>query len=218
MSSDVSQSVRAYQWTRTPARATPWRDAKFSVIDFETTGLDPNSDEIVSFATVTVAEGRVSLADARYQVVRPRRMPGPESIRIHGLRESDLANAPSLSEAIDGLLEAITARALVAHVAAVETAFLRAALATQRTRLRNPIVDTAGLAAELRRERRLLPRIRRGPPVGLSDLAESLGLPVHRPHTADGDALTTAQAFIALATHLDQREPQTVGSLARLRP
>ena len=48
---------------------------------------------------------------------------------------------------------------------------------------------------------------------GLSGLARSLGLPVHRPHHADGDALTTAQAFIALATHLDAFGAQTLGSL-----
>ena len=50
-------------------------------------------------------------------------------------------------------------------------------------------------------------------PVGLSDLARSLGLPVHRPHHADGDALTTAQVFIALATHLDSVQAQTIGTL-----
>ena len=43
----------------------------------------------------------------------------------------------------------------------------------------------------------------------------SSALPAHRPHTADGDALTTAQVFLALATHLDALEPQTVGSLQR---
>ena len=220
MAGEVSQrSVHAYRWTRCPAGSTPWREATYSVIDFETTGLDPQDDEIISFASVTVSEGRVSLADAHYQVVQPRHMPGPESIRIHGLRESDLAKAPPLSEAIDALLGAITGRALVAHVAAVERTFLRAALAARGIRLLNPILDTAGLAAELRCERqRLRWRRKRGNPVGLSDLARSLGLPVHRPHHADGDALTTAQVFIALATQLDARKRQTVGSLARLRP
>ena len=75
----------------------------------------------------------------------------------------------------------------------------------------NPIVDTAALAAELFRLRG-----QAGPGrVGLGPLAETLGLPVHRPHEADGDALTTAQVFLALATHLDRFSPQTVGSLAR---
>lgn len=209
-----SASVRAYTDTPLPAPSTPWRDATFSVIDLETTGLDPARDEIISYATVNVAEGRVSLADARYQLINPRQMPGGETIRIHGLLESDLADAPPLSEALDGLLEAITGRALVAHVAAVEKAFLSVALAGQGLELRNPIVDTAALALCFRRHRGEPPPLRE--PIGLSELARALGLPVHRPHHADGDALTTAQVFLALATHLDAFEPQTVGSMQRL--
>ena len=51
----------------------------------------------------------------------------------------------------------------------------------------------------------------------LSDAARALGLPVHSPHVAEGDALTTAQLFLALRDPPGpDLEPQTVGSLARL--
>jgi DNA polymerase-3 subunit epsilon len=207
-------SVLAYTGAPLPAPSTPWRDATFSVIDLETTGLDPAIDEIISYATVTVSQGRVSLVDARYQLINPRRMPGGETIRIHGLLESDLAEAPPLSEALNGLLEAITGRVLVAHVAAVERSFLSVALASRGVELRNPIVDTAALALCLRHHRGQSLSPRR--PIGLSELASALDLPVHRPHHAEGDALTTAQVFLALATHLDAYERQTVGSMERL--
>ena len=197
-----------------PKGGSPWREVEYTVIDLETTGLDPSEDEIISFAAVTVADGKVSLVDARYELVRPRRMPGADTIRIHGLRESDLVDAPSLSELFDGLLEALTGRALVGHVAAVERGFLGNALRGRGLDLRNPIVDTALLDRELRRLRRA-PAAKREP-IGLSEMARELGLPVHRPHHADGDALTTAQAFIALASHLDSLEPQTLGSLERI--
>jgi DNA polymerase-3 subunit epsilon len=209
-----SSAERAYRETPMPASSTAWREAVFSVLDFETTGLDPASDEIISFGAVTVAAGKVRLADTRYELVRPRRMPVGESIRIHGLREPDLANAGSLSERLDVLLEALTGRAIVAHVAGVERGFLRAALASNGLEVLNPIVDTAALDRELRRLRRA-PAANREP-IGLSAMASALGLPVHRPHHADGDALTTAQAFIALATHLEEFGPQTVGSLVRV--
>jgi len=209
-----SDAALAYRDAALPPSRTPWREVVFSVIDFETTGLDPAADEIISFAAVTVAGGKVLLDDARYEMVQPTRMPDADTIRIHGLRETDLANAPPLSERIDGLLEALTGRALVAHVAAVERGFLGAALSPLGLKLRNPIVDTAALDRELRRLRRD-PPVR--DPVGLSDLARSLGLPVHRPHHADGDAFTTAQAFIALATHLESREdPLTLGGLQKV--
>ena len=191
--------------------ATPWREADFCVIDLETTGLDPAVDEIISFAAMQIAGARIRLSDTRYQLIRPRRMPDAETIRVHGLRSSDLIGAPTLPEALDGLLEAFAGKALVAHVASVERGFLEAALEERGLRLTNPIVDTAGLAVELMRRRG---RPVRGP-IGLTPLARTLGLPVHRPHQADGDALTTGQVFLALAAHLDDLEPQTVGSLQR---
>ena len=52
------------------------------------------------------------------------------------------------------------------------------------------------------------------PALQLAELARALALPIHRPHSAAGDALTTAQAFIALATHLDSLGRETVRSLA----
>jgi DNA polymerase III subunit epsilon len=214
VSAAESSVARAYRETPLPEAGLGWREATFAVLDFETTGLDRDSHEIISFATVTVAEGRVSLADARHELVRPRRMPDADSIRIHGLRESDLADAPPLAEQLDLLLEALTGRVIVAHVASVERGFLGAALAERGLEVRNPFVDTAFLDRELR-------RLRQAPaaeqePIGLSAMARELGLPVHRPHHADGDALTTAQAFVALATHLDEFRPQTVGSLERI--
>src|SRR5829696_2668516 len=209
-----SAAARAYRDTPMPASSTAWREAVFTVLDFETTGLDPASDEIISFAAVTVAAGKVSLADTRYELVRPRQMPEGESIRIHGLREADLEKAAPLSEQLDMLLEALTGRAIVAHVAAVERGFLGAALASNGLEVLNPIVDTAALDRELRRLRQAPAADRE--PIGLSAMASALGLPVHRPHHADGDALTTAQAFLALVTHLEEFGPQTVGSLARV--
>jgi len=219
-----SPAARAYREAPLPPAGTPWRDVPYSVIDFETTGLDPSQDEIISFAAVTVADGRVRAADTRYQLIRPNRMPDADTIRIHGLREVDLADAPPLDDVLDGLLEALTGRALVAHAAAIESGFLRAALEPRGLNLRNPTVDTAALAVELSRlQRRPPPADGDDAPAdvaisspGLGDLARSLSLPVHRPHHAEGDALTTAQAFIALATHLDAYSPQTIGSLVRI--
>jgi DNA polymerase III subunit epsilon len=204
----LSPAAAAYARTQPPGPGVPWRAAEFCVIDVETTGLDPAVHEIVSFATLQIAGGRLRL-NARYEHIRPRRMPDARAIRIHGLRSSDLVDAPALGEVLDGLLEALTGKALVVHVAAVERGFLAAALQPYGLRLVNPIVDTAALASELFRRRGQQPP----DSIGLSQLARALGLPVHRPHHADGDALTTAQVFLALVTHLDRLERQTIGSL-----
>src|SRR3954452_10825871 len=150
MTEPRSQAGRAFMQATLPDASTPWRQVDFTAIDLETTGLDPSVDEIVSFATVTISGGRVTLADVRYELVRPDRMPDADTTRIHGLRAADLIDAPPLDDLIDGLLEALTGRALVAHVAAVERGFLAAALAPRGLVLRNAVVDTAALDRELR--------------------------------------------------------------------
>ena len=67
----VSAAATAYTETLPPEPTLPWRAAEFCVIDLETTGLDATTDEIISFATLQVAQGRLRLSDARYELVRP---------------------------------------------------------------------------------------------------------------------------------------------------
>ena len=110
------------------------------------------------------------------------------------------------------VLDSLAGRVLVAHAAWVERSFLAAALRPAGLRVSAPVLDTSVLARHVLEEKRVGDR----ETIRLSDAVERLGLPVHRPHHADGDALTTAQLFLALAIQLDAVEPQTVGSLARL--
>jgi DNA polymerase-3 subunit epsilon len=202
----------AYARAASASAGTPWREASFAVVDLEMTGLDPEHDEIISFASVPIDDGRVLAGRTRAAIVRPQRMPTATTIRIHGLRPADLAAAPPLAEVLDLVLEALTGRILVAHPAWVERMFLAPALRTAGVKLREPVLCTARIAAHVLASgegsgEREIP---------LSEAAERLNLPVHRPHEAAGDALTTAQLFLALATRLERRSPQTVGTLAKL--
>jgi DNA polymerase-3 subunit epsilon len=191
----------------------PWREARWCALDFELTGLDPEQDEIISFGAIPIDHARVRLGGSISGLVRPVRESSDESIRVHGLRAADLEAAPPLAEAITPLLRAIDGRALVVHGAATERAFLGRAMRAHGLRLRNPIADTEVLGRLWLHERDggLLSSL----PLG--ELAAALGLPAERPHDALGDALTTAQAFIALATHLDAIHRETVRSLCHAR-
>lgn len=177
------------------------------------TGLDPRRDEIISWATVPITDGRVVLREARSGLVRPTSPLAVDAITVHGLRPVDLTDAPPAPSGLAPLFEAIDGRTLIAHCAPVERAFLaKAARALDRRAPAVPI-DTEVLG------RRVLRAARRSPPprVALSGLAEWLDVPVHRMHDAAGDALTTAQVFLALVARLERRRPQTVRSLERRR-
>ena len=191
-----------------PSGSLPWREARWCAVDLELTGLDPRRHHIVALGAIPIEEGRVSLAGARYTLVRPSHPPKHDAVLVHKLRYADLVDAPSVQYAIDLLLETLTGSVPVFHTASIERAFLTPLLARRRVRL-PAAADTEVLG-------RLWLRDRQGEmPVGLAlaTLSAKLGLPVEPPHHALGDAVTTAQAFIALASHLDRRAPQTVASL-----
>ena len=200
----------AGEFARTPRpdERAPWREASWCAVDLELTGLDPRKDAIIAIGAVPIEAGRVRLGQSTYTLVRTSRRSEEAAILMHKLRVNDLADAPPLEEAIDMVLEMLTGRVPVFHTALVERSFLKPLFA--RRRLRFPrAADTEVLG-------RLWMREAGGEAAGwvsLARLAQLLGLPQEPAHHALGDALTTASTFIALATHLDRGEPQTVGSL-----
>jgi DNA polymerase-3 subunit epsilon len=187
-----------------------WRAASLIAVDVETTGLDPLCDEIISFAAVPIDEGRIVAGTAVRGLVRPAVAPPAESVEIHGLRAADLESAPPPPEALGPLAAALRGRTPVAHAAWVERAFLGPRLRELGASWPRRTVDTAVLWRLLCLDRGL------DDPgwCALAAVAAAFGLPSHRPHEAEGDALTTAQVFLALATHLEGHGHRTLRALA----
>jgi DNA polymerase-3 subunit epsilon len=192
-----------------PADAVAWRDASWCALDLEMTGLDPRSDEIIAIGAVPIEEGRIVLGRCMYTLVRTAKRSKHGAVLVHKLRLADVADAPSLEEAIDLVLGAMAGRVPVFHTAAIEAGFLSRQFSRRRVRL-PAAADTEALG-----RRWLLHRDGDAPAHGISlgRLAVALGQPAEAPHHALGDALTTAKAFVALASLLDEVQPQTVGSL-----
>jgi DNA polymerase-3 subunit epsilon len=178
----------------------PWRNLDYLVVDLETTGLNLRRDAIASYGAVVIHDGRIITAADTYGLVRPSRAMSAESVTVHALRPADVADAPPLAEAVETLDGLLTDRILVAHAAWIEQSFLSRAFRRCGKKLRCNIIDTAAMA----RKANAAVAACRGEP-NLERLAEELGLPVVSPHHALGDAITTAQVFLALASRLAQR-------------
>ncbi len=191
-----------------PRGRTPWRQARWCALDLELTGLDPDSDDIIAIGAVPIEDGRVILGESRYTLVRTSKRSEHDAVLMHKLRVADLAEAPPLERAVALVLDLLTGRVPVFHTEAVERSFLGPLFARQHVRL-PAAADTEALG-------RLLLRRRDGQAPARLPLARLTGLlnqSGEAPHHALADALTTAQAFIALASLLEAFEPQTVGSL-----
>lgn len=178
-----------------------WRDVEFVALDFEATGLDLTNDEVISYGAVPIRSGRIIVGEQRYSLVRPTGLvPGASSV-VHRIRNLDLEHAPAAKDVARDLIGLLAGRVLVAHAAWVEVAFLQRLFALHNARMLAPVVDTAALARELR----LASRIDTHEP-HLEAFATELGVPVHDPHHALGDAFTTAQVFLVLAARLEREQ------------
>jgi DNA polymerase-3 subunit epsilon len=202
-------AAAAFAGEARPAASAPWREAGWCAVDLEMTGLNPRSDEIMAIGAVPIDGGRIQLGGGRYTLVHASKRSQVGAVLVHKLRLADVADAPSLDQAIDLLLGVLAGRVPVFHTAAIETAFLERQFTRRHVRL-PAAADTEALGC-----RWLAHRDGTGPAHGISlgGLAGALGQPAETPHHALGDALTTAKLFISLASLLDTVAPQTVGSL-----
>jgi DNA polymerase-3 subunit epsilon len=196
----------------TPAARTPWREAEFCVVDLETTGLDLRRDEAISLGAAIVRHARIPCGEVVYRQLRPTRPISVAAMTVHGLRGADLTHAPPIGDILGELIELLGGRVPVAHAAWVERAFLDRALRPRGRRLGRMMIDTAALLRACH-----LADSGAGHEPNLEAAATRLNLPVHTPHHALGDAFTTAELLLALATRLerrgDGRRPLTVGDL-----
>lgn len=183
----------------TPDSRTPWRETEFCVLDLETTGLDLRRDEIVSYGAAIVRHARIPCGDVVYRQVRPSRPVSAGAVTVHGLRAVDLAGEPAIDDVLDELIGLLSGRVLVAHAAWVERSFLDRVLRRRGRRLGRLVVDTAALLRAAR-----LAGSESGREPNLEAAAQRLGLPVHTPHHALGDAFTTAELLLLLATRMER--------------
>jgi DNA polymerase III subunit epsilon len=100
---------------------TPLRELPFAVLDFETSGLQPDSSRVVEVACVRMrADGSVD--SELHTLVDPEGPVGPTV--IHGIREEDVRGAPRFRDLIDELFVLLNGAVVVAHNASFDTRFL----------------------------------------------------------------------------------------------
>lgn len=196
-----------------PAGDTPIADVPLMALDFETTGLDPGRDAIVSIGLVPFDLQRIRPSGGRYWVVRPAGPLREESIAFHRITHSQVAQAPPLEEVFDDVLESLRGHLVVVHYSNIERSFLdAAAMALHREHCLFPVIDTMVLEARRERQgrRQQLKRLLGIKPrsIRLADTRARYGLPVYSAHHAKVDAMATAELFVAqVAKHYSPQTP-----------
>ncbi len=187
-------------------QATPLNKLSFVALDFETTGLDPFKDDIVSIGLVPFDLDRIYCNKAAHWLLKPGNTLKTNSIVIHGITHADIFTAPDLAEVLGQILPALQGKIVVVHYHVIEREFFDHAV-TQRLGegIRFPVIDTMAIEATVQHRingslwRRL--RGRKPLSVRLSDSRLRYGLPPYQLHHALTDALATAELFQAQVAH-----------------
>jgi len=189
-----------------PPDSTPLALLPATVLDCETTGLDPARDRVVSLAALRFAGSARTAHVTLDMLVDPGVPIPPRSTAIHGITDAMVASAPVFRDASRRLVPLLRGAVLVGHAIAFDRMVLaresrRAALPWRDP----PVLCTRELAAAL------LP-LHAG--LELEDLARRFDIEIVGRHTALGDVLATARLFDIL---LRQAEAAGASSLGALR-
>jgi DNA polymerase III epsilon subunit family exonuclease len=155
---------------------------RFVVLDLETTGLDPERDEIIEIGAIRVNRDS-DVHDTFSQLVKPIRRIPKKITEITGISQSmvDSEGAP-LEEAIAGFVAFIEDLPLVAFNAEFDMAFLQIAAKQRKLVISNPV------SCALKMARRAWPGRKS---YTLRNLAKQGGLSDERTHRALDDCKRT---------------------------
>lgn len=169
----------------------------YAVIDAETAGLQPGfRHRIVEIAVVEVDPYGI-VTDEWSTLVNPERDLGPQ--HIHGIRASEVRNAPRFADVAAELVHRIRGRVLVAHNWRFDAMHLHAEFG--RCGIDVPLTASSGLCT-MHMAGEAFPSSRRS----LIECCATAGLPERDWHTAADDALGAAE----LVGHFLRHFPQVV--------
>ena len=183
------------------AQETSPLDDVWVALDVETTGLSPESDEIIEVGAVKFQGGRT--IDSFQSFVDPGRTLSRFITRYTGITQKDVNDAPPFSKVARDLAPFIGTAPIVGHNIAFDLGFLN----NKGVRLSNPMCDTWDLAYVL------MPQHRE---YELAKVAASLGIPHPGPHRAIPDAEVTRDLFLKLAEAAAELDVYTLAEMERL--
>ena len=159
----------------------------YTVIDTETTGLDPFTDEIISIGAVRIVNGRLLKNEIFNILVDPQRTLSEESIKIHGIRPEMLQGQLTIDKVLPLFCQFVENTVLVGHNVAFDMRMFQIKESISAIRFTQPVLDAMVLSAVI------YPSHRHH---SLEAIAERLGITITGRHTALGDALAAGEVFL----------------------
>jgi len=162
------------------------REARFSSLDLETTGLNPQKDEIIAIGIVPLEGLKILSSNSFYSLVKPKKVK-IKTLKIHGISQEKLEEAPHFDEIYPKIRNILEGSILVGFCVELDYSFLKNAS-------RNFNAEKIDVVKVDRVLSRFLGEKYLESP-DLDSLAKKYGLKTSFRHNALADAFMTAQIF-----------------------
>jgi DNA polymerase-3 subunit epsilon len=162
------------------------------LFDTETTGLDPlTGDRVLEFAAIEL-ENDLPTDRRFHRLIHPQRDIPDEVVRIHGITNEHVRNAPRFEEVADDILAFLGDGPLIAHNAPFDFGFMNAEFA----RMKRPSLDRARMVDTLVLAKARFP----GMPNSLDALCRRFGIDLSErsSHNALLDCKLLAEVYVEL--------------------
>lgn len=152
-------------------------------LDLETTGLDPKKDKIIEIGAVRVCAGEIVAQMETF--INPGRMLEEHIVKLTGITDQQLKDAPDITEVLPELLGFIGEDILLGHSVLFDYSFVKKAAVNQKLPFEKKGIDTLKIA------RKFLSDLESR---SLGFLCEHFGIE-HSAHRALADAKATVALY-----------------------
>ena len=192
-----------YESAFAKAEQKPLAETRFIALDTETTGLDIKKDRILSIGAIAIKGDTITVSDSLELYVEQDHY-DPKSTPIHGILKKGAYDKTSAIEAIQQTLHFIGTDIIIGHHIGFDIAVINKMLQRHHLgKLKNKTLDTGTLYKRLQHP---VNRMNTQQGYSLDQLSEALKIPLYDRHTASGDAMITAIAFIKICKRLAQND------------
>jgi DNA polymerase-3 subunit epsilon len=196
---------QAYMGAIKNAPTKSLEETRFVVFDTETTGIQPETDRILSIGAISITGNVIHVSDVFERFLIQEKF-SSNTVEIHGILQNGEQHKVTESEAIKLFLEYLNASVIVAHHAAFDVEMINRCLKRMDLpKLKNKVLDTGILYKKLNNVA--------DKHYSLDYLCKEFNVPVNDRHNALGDAFITAQAFVKMISRMKQERKVALSDL-----
>jgi len=175
---------------------------RFVVIDFETTGFNPNDDQIIEIAAIRYVNKEP--ADIFTTLINPERPIPKSASRVNGITDDMVQDAPVIESVISDLITFIGGDIIVAHNAPFDLGFLHASCCRADAVLENRYIDTLTVS------RKLFPDLKNHKLITVAEHVKFSGGGIEW-HRAAFDAAACASIVFAAIEFMEEKAREQIG-------